>query len=927
VLGPVRAWDGDRELNLGPRQQRQVLGLLLIRAGREVPVHQFVEMLWGHSAPASAVNSLHRFIGSLRRILEPGLSPREEGRWLRRRDAAYRIVVPESSTDLAMFRRLADEAREAEGLGFRDVAIARYVEALRQSRGRCADDGSGGPRFAAFRSIDTEYATVARDAARAAVAFDRIDPLLPAVRRAAESNPLDEALQARLMLMLAAGGRQADAFSLFQSVRDALARELGVDPGLELRAAYDEVLQPRPVVADGPAPMVRINPAQLPRDLPLFCGRRAELERAGRLLTRGDDQGMPIVAIDGMPGVGKSTFAVHWAYDVANRFPDGQIYLDLRGDDPDGPPLSPDEALCSLLSGLGVPNAGIPPGLGAKAALYRSHVAGRRLIVLLDNAEGVEQVRPLLPGSADCLVVITSRARLAALTATHGADLLTLEPPGADEARALLTRRLEATAGELNRAALRDALDTVVAACGRLPAALTAVTTEAASFPVPDLRETAAELRRRGEALDALGTEAADHLRTLFGRSYRRLGPAAARLFRLLPLHPGADLTTAAAASLTDSTLPEVRAALLELLRAHLISAPDGERFSSHVLLAAYARELSDEIDGADDQRAARARLLAHYRHTACAAHRLVQPYLSPVPSDAVPEGVTVEPVVDSSGALAWFRAEQRTLRTLIERHAEFDAGPAVWPLAITMVPFFRRGGLALEWLGTMRAALESAEHLGDRTGQAHLRRCLAGAHYFLGDHGYARDQLRRSRELFAELGQTVEQAYVHNNLGVVLAATRANAEAEAEFATAERLFRQVDHQRGVAAAIQGVAACRAAAGRYDSARDRYEQAIAIYLSVDDRNGVSGCLLDLGTMWHEAGDSAVAVDYLRRSVALYRQDGNRADEASALLALGDALAATETGTGASAAWRSAQDILADLRLPTVRQARDRLHAL
>ncbi len=891
-----------------------------------MPVPQFVEMLWGHSAPASAVNSLHRFIGSLRRILEPGLAAREEGRWLRRRDAAYRIVVPEGSTDLMVFRRLADEAREAEGLGFRDVAIARYVEALRQSRGRCVDDGSGGPRFTAFRSIDTEYATVARDAARAAVAFDRLDPLLPAVRRAAESNPLDEALQARLMLMLAAGGRQADAFSLFQTVRDALARELGVDPGPELRAAYDEVLQPRQMVVDGPAPSVRVNPAQLPRDLPLFTGRRSDLERAGRLLDRGEDAGMPIVAIDGMPGVGKSTFAVHWAYDVAGRFPDGQIYFDLRCDDPDDGPISPDEALRSMLSGLGVPNEAVPSGVSAKAALYRSHVAGRRLIVLLDNAHGVDQVRPLLPGSADCLVVITSRSRLTALTASHGADLITLEPPGPDEARALLSRRLEAIIGEQNPVTLRDALDSIAASCGRLPAALTVVATEAANYPAPNLHEIASAMRRAGPTLDALGPESADQIRTLFGRSYRTLSPAAARLFRLLSLHPGPDLATAAAASLTGAAPAATRAAFLELVRAHLLTPSGPDRFAPHVLLRAYAQELCDEIDGPAEQRPARARLLGYYRHTADAAHRLLHPHLTAVSAGEAPEGITVEVLADGRAALAWFRAELAALRALIEHDVEFDSGPVMWQLATTLVPFFQRCGLAHEWLSTMRSALASAERTGDVDGQAHLRRGLAGAHYFLGDNGHARDQLRMALKLFAGQGRTAEQAYVHNNLGLVLAAGGSTADAEREFTTAEELFREIGQPKGIASAVQGLASCRAATGRYEAACHLFERAIAMYLSIEDTDGVSGCLLDLGRLWHEAGDSELAAEYLCRAAQLYREDGNRADEATALLVLGDTLAAKDPGEGAYAAWRAALDILESLRLPAARTVRDRLHA-
>ncbi|XVV08839.1 AfsR/SARP family transcriptional regulator [Actinoplanes sp. CA-131856] len=893
VLGPVRAFSGDRELNLGPRQQRQVLGLLLIRAGRDIPVHQFVEMLWGHAAPASAVNSLHRFIGALRRILEPDLPARSQGRWLLRRDAAYRLVAPQGAIDLMEFRRLADEAREAESMGFRDVAIARYAEALRQSSGRCADDGADDAhRYSVFLSIDAEYATVARDAARAAVAFDRLGEILPAVRRAAEMNPLDESLQARLMLMLAADGRQADAFALFQSVRDALARELGVDPGPELRAAYDEVLQPRQrPAAESPARIERVSPAQLPRDLPLFTGRRAELERVSTLRRAGEqDGGMPIIAIDGMPGAGKSTFAVHWAYEVAAGFPDGQIYLNLRGEEPG-------DALTALLSTLGVPEAAVPSGLNAKAALYRSHLAGRRMLVLLDNAESAEQARPLLPGAAGCLTVVTSRRRLTALAAAEGAHLVTLGLPDEDEARQLLTRRLAAVPGDRG-AAPREALDAIVEACGRLPAALTAVATETGG----DLDALAASLRRDG-GLDAFGG-----LRTAFAGSYEALPEPAARLFRLLSLHPGPDLAPAAAAALAG--LPEREAAPLvaRLTGEHLLTAVPPGRFTLHVLLKAYAKELSGrrELDEAG------ARLFAHYRHSAYEANRLLRPLLKPIEPGERPESVTVEEFGDYCGAFRWFRAEHRVLRALIER----GDGPGVWQLATTMVPFYQWTGLRHEWLATMRAGLSAAERAGDRLGEAHMQRCLAGAFYSLGDLDEARDRLARALVLFTELGALAEQAHVHLNLGLVRSAD------EASFTKALELYERAGYDRGTVAATEGIALSHAAQGRDRSAIDLYERAMAGYLRLGDPRGVGSCLLGLGRLRQRSGEREIAADLLRRSVELYREAGHRGEEAEALIALGDTL----TGGEAHRAWRAALDILAELRLPAARDVRSRLHS-
>jgi DNA-binding SARP family transcriptional activator len=929
VLGPVRAWSGDRELNLGPRQQRQILGLLLTRVGRDVPVHQFIEMLWGHSAPASAVNSVHRFISALRRTLEPDLAARSGGRWLLRRDSAYRLVAPLRAIDLMEFRRLADEARQAEQFGFRDVAIARYAEALSQSHGRSADDGSNEiRRYSAFVSIDEEYASVARDAARAAVAFDQIGTLLPAVRRAAEMNPLDEALQARLMLLLAADGRQADAFALFQSVRDDLARDLGVDPGPELRAAYDEVLHPRQKVSvTGPTRATQVIPAQLPRDLPLFTGRRAELDRADALLKLAEQDGvMPIVAIDGMPGAGKSTFALHWAHEVANRFPDGQIYLDLRGQDPQAPPMSAGDALDSLLSTLGVNGAAVPPGQGAKAALMRSYIAGRKILVLLDNAESADQIRTLLPGDSDCLVLITSRLRLTALSASHGAELFTLDLPDSDECRTLLTRRLSATTGDQGLVPDRNALDSIVTSCGRLPLALTAVAADVAVYPAPNLNEVAADLRRRGSGPEAFGTDGAAMLRDAFTSAYRMLEPAAARLFRLLSEHPGPDISAAAAAALAGLSPQKVRPLLVELTRSHLLVASPSGRLTPHILLQAYAGELCESVDSPQERRAARIRLLLQYRHTAYAAQMLMRPLLDPIPAGEVPEGVNVEEIAGYRGALAWFQAEHEVLQRLVGCSADPESGEASWQLATTLLPFYQRTGLVQEWLGTMSTALKATESADDRTGQAHLLRCVAGACHFLGDHGKARDHLRRSQQIFADLGLPTEQAYVHNNMGAVLASLGSHEDAAAEFDKARKLYTEAGHRKGVASAIEGVAACQASQGKMRPAVDNYERAMGSYLRLGDQNGLGGCLLGLGDLWLKAGNAGLAMDYLRRAVDAYREVGNRADEAHALIALGDALALVDRTREAYPAWRAALEILEKLRLPAATSVKDRLKA-
>jgi tetratricopeptide (TPR) repeat protein len=771
-------------------------------------------------------------------------------------------------------------------------------------------------------AVDEEYAAVARDAARAAVTMNGAGPLLPPIRRAAEMHPLDEALQARMMLLLAADGRQADAFALFQEVREALSRELGVDPGPELRQAYDEVLKPRERPALPRATRAKVSPAQLPRDLPSFTGRREQLTALTAMLTRAERDGaMPIVAVDGMPGVGKSTLAVHWAYQIASRFPDGQLYLDLRGHDVVAEPMSTAEALRSLLATVGIES--VPADPGVQAALLRSHLAGRRMVMLLDNAESDAQVRGLLPGGVSCLVVVTSRVRLAALNARDGADLVTIEPLPRSEARTLLSRRLSATFEDQDRAVL----DELVELSGRLPSALAALSSYVLACPQAGLGEILAELRTRGNALDLFGEQGVLDVRESFATSYRRLTEPAARLFRLLPQLAGPDVAHAATASLAGLSLSRVRPLLVELDRSHLLRTSRISRLSLHPLIRRYASELSTTSDSAADRLAARQRVFQHYRHTAYAAHAVLRPLLSPIDPGKPPSDVTLQPVGGYREALSWFRAEIAVLEELVARSADFGAGAGGWQLATTLIPYYQRNGLGQEWLATMRHGLRSAEQLGDRAGQAHLFHGLAGAYHQLGDQGRARDHLREAQRLFAELGLTAEQAYVHTGTADVLAAAGRYPEAIAEFERGQALFTAAGHRKGIAAALAGIAASRTHLGEHEAAARLFEQAVALYLRLGDDDGMADCMRGLGDLWRGIGDNSTAADYLRRAVELYRDVGDRADEAAALVSLGDALLAYGNPRDAFQAWRDALDILQELRLPAAANVQDRLRSV
>jgi DNA-binding SARP family transcriptional activator len=668
MLGPVRAWRGPVELDLGPNQQRAILALLLIRANRLVSVDDLVELLWEGEPPASALNVIHKYIGAIRRMLEPDLAARASGRWLSRHGTAYRLDVDEGMSDLMSFRRMVRDAGSAHAANQSADALDLLSEALGLRRGACGEglDLYGRNRDY-FSTVDQEYISAVGQATDAALASSQPKRILPLLRQFAASESLNESLQARLMLVLAATGQQALALAHYQKVRERLESELGVDPGLELRRAHNRVLrQELPLTgssdpASPTSPLV--TPAQLPADLSSFAGREPELSQVAQMLGRTD--GRPTVGIcviDGMAGIGKTTFAIHWAHRVARHFRDGQLYLDLRGFDSSGSATAPADALYALLCSLGVPAARIPDGLDARAGLYRSVLAGKRVLVVLDNARDVRQVRPLLPGTQGCLVIATSRNPLTGLAMTDGARLLTLKLPSVSTAKEALERRL----GADRVAAESGAVEEIIRLCGQLPLALAIVSARAA-HPGFTLDSIAAELQRTRSRLDALGPAGvvAD-ARTVFSWSYDHLSPQACRLFRLLSLHPAAEITAAASASLLGSAPDEANRLIAELTNTSLLTEYRPGRYSFHELIRAYAAELLENTDLEMERHTAIARLLDHYLYSVYAAQAAVKPRSGLTAPGPPPPDVTPERFSDYESAMYWFTAERRVLHAAV---------------------------------------------------------------------------------------------------------------------------------------------------------------------------------------------------------------------------------------------------------------------
>lgn len=912
VLGPVRAWSDDTELDLGAPQQRALLAVLLINAGHPLSLREIVAVLWGSEPPDTADNLVHRYVGVLRRLFEPGLTGRGASRVLVRGSGGYRLDVEASDVDLLRFREMRRSAEAAEP----GAAAGLLLSALELWRGPVAADIPAEVRMRpAFTLVEGERLAALASAAEHAPAAgaEVAERVLAAMRAAAAADRLDELLQARFMLVLAATGKQAEALEVFRTTRALLADELGLDPGPELRDAHERVLRQQ---TDEPgAERQTKQPAQLPADLSVFAGRRQDLDLFPVVGPASGPVG--VVTIGGMGGVGKTTLAVHWAHRIAEHFPDGQLYVDLHGFHPNRALVSPSDALHSFLEALGVPARRIPAGLDAQTALFRSLLAGRRVLIVLDNARDSEQVRPLLPGSPGCLTVVTSRSRLYDLVAANGAIAVPLERlPGAD-ATELLTRRLGADRVAREPASAAE----IVELTGRLPLTLAMVCARAAMNPRFSLAAIAGELRESHGSLDAFVGESADSdVRSVFDWSYRILTPPAARLFRLLALHPGQDCTTAAAASLAGATVGKVRPALAELLRANLLAETEPGRFSSHDLLRAYARELGDEDDEAGD---ARRRMLDHYVHAAVDATGMLFPGRERLPLDEPAPGAVVRAFRDAAEASAWFDTERPTLIAAIKQNATAGDGYA-WQLAVAMEMYLDRTGSWLVQREIQAAARASALALVDRYALACTERSLGFVEGRLRRWADADRHLGHALELFAQLDDANGEARAHRLQAFLLNQRERYDDSLGHYRAAIELYRASGWQSGLAHVFNEIGWTYILLGDHPQALVECRRAIELHSAIGDANGEAAAWDSVGYAEHHLGAYEQALVSFGHALRLYRRVHDRYLEADTLVHIGDSHLAAGRAPSAGASWREALAILDDLGHPDAAGVREKL---
>jgi DNA-binding SARP family transcriptional activator/tetratricopeptide (TPR) repeat protein len=913
VLGPVRLVTGGAEVGLGPAKQCCVLAVLLMSPGWSVPIGTLIDRVWGENPPRSAT-PVAPYATRLRKAIDGTGAGR-----LRYTTGGYLLDCDPEQVDLHRGRRLAAQAGDDP---------ARYEAALRlwtpEPLAGIPGEWAARTRAAlAAEGLDllARWAEAELRAGRPAVVADRLRPRLA-------EHPTAEGAAAALMLALARSGRPAEALDCYARLRKALAQELGTEPSrriadLQLRilraddlteadrtaGAHRATTTGRTVDTTAPSrpkpgPPV---PALLPGDVAL-TGRDAELAVLDALL---DDSGL--IAVSGTPGVGKTALAVHWAHRVAHRFPDGVLYVNLRGFDPGGQATEPAEAVRGFLDALGLPVADTPPTRDAQVARYRGMIAGRRVLVLLDNARDADQVRLLLPGTPTAAVVVTSRSQLTPLIAADGARPVRLDVLTPAGARDLLARRLGP-----DRAAEPAAAE-VVDRCARLPLALTVAAARAAQtgFPLAALAAELAEARQRLDTLDA--GDARTDVRAVFSWSYTALSAPAARLFRLLGAHPGPDISATAAVSLAGGP---VRPELAELARASLVTEHVRGRYVFHDLLRAYAAELAGEAES----QAATVRVVDHYTRTAYAAERVLEPHSDPVRVPVPPpvDGVTPEPVDGHDAALAWLAAEHPVLVAVHRVAAGLE--PYRWLLAWSLSTYRDRRGLWPEQATAWRLALDAARRLGDGAAEAYTHTFLGRAEAMLGNPEEAAAHLRQALELYGAAGDAAGAARARGVLAHQAARDGDLPVAMEHLGWALELFGAIGHRRGRASALNNLGWCHAMRGEHAAALARCAEGLALFEEIGDRLGQADTADSLGYVHLQLGEHAAATARYRQAAALSRALGDLYKEADALTNLAEAQAAGGDPDGARESWRRALVLLTELGHERAAAVREKLHA-
>jgi DNA-binding SARP family transcriptional activator len=885
LLGPTALTVSGRDVPVPAGRQQVALAALALEAGHPVSTSSLVDYLWGEQPPAQVRQSLHTTMARVRKLV--GVDA------VVARGGGYALDLPEEAIDVHRFRRRVAAARTAVDPDEEQRALSEALELWRgQPLEGVESDALCGQHvyplteewFAATERL-VELRLQAGDAA------ETVGELRGLIAR----HPLRESLWRMLMLALAASGRQADALAAYQEIREALRDQLGVDPGPDLMATHAAVLEgtnvvPRAREPSSPAPPP--VPRQVPAAPRVFAGRNDELAALDGLADAwaADDGRTTVAVLDGAGGMGKTALALHWAHREASRFPDGQLYLNLRGFGP-GEPVDPSWAAGALLSTLRVADGDIPATLEARTAMLRTSLAGKRALVVLDNARDAEHVRPLLPGS-DVFVVVTSRNQLRGLVSREGAQRVTLSPLSATASQALLTAIAGATPSE--------AIDELAQLCGRVPLALAVAAERLARAADPDPTDLLVDLRDEQGRLDVLsgGDDLTIDLRSVLSWSYRTVGEDAARVFRLLALAPGPDISAPAAAALSGLSEGAVRRLLDQLCAAHLLEERPGRRYEQHDIIRSYAAELARSHGDAE-----RVKRVLHW-YTAGAANATIamgahqeltvdeHPELAPLSFD------------DRRSALDWMDDERPNLVDAVWLAARVGLDRCAWQVAASLNRYFN---LRRPWdhrIPMLECGLACARRAGDRFGEAILLSCLTDAHYYLGEHARSVELSRQALSIYEELDDHVGQLGMHTNIGMTLTTSGETEAALEHHRKAAEASEAIDDLSIRALAVANLAGGYLAAQRYAESIEAAEEAIVAARVTEDTFVEIDAVETLGQAELGLGSHTEAIAHFQRALEGYRTL-DHPNEAAALHHLGQAHLAAGHPDRAREAWRRA----------------------
>ena len=893
LLGPALVEHNGSSVTINSAIHRTVLTALLLQADTPVSTDELIEVVWGEDAPTSAKASLHNHLMRLRRVLGE-----EAGARIRSSARSYQIHVEPGELDAQLF----DKKYAAGTRALRDWqwarAAAELADALALWRGEPAGDtlGLGGhPRVR--RLLETRIQAY-EGRIEADLELGRHRDVIGELRTLTADHPLRETLHGQLMRALYRADRQAEALDVFQRLRRALITGPGTEPSAPLQRLHGQILSADPELAapgtnvgagvgvssGAPLPPAAAARSRLPADTSVFTGRVSELEELielARTAPKGTDAGMVVIsAIDGMGGIGKTTLAVHAAHQVRAKFPDGQLFLDLHGYSPGLEPLSAGDALDWFLRALGVPPRSIPENLGERAKFYRDRLEGTRTLIILDNAAGGAQIRPLLPGGPGCLVLVTSRKRLTGLDDAHSVTLGTM--PEADA-----TALLHKVAGPDRIPAHHPATGELIALCGHMPLAIRIVAARLRRHPTLRIEALAAQLRDETIRLEYLRDEQDENrnLTAVFGSSYTSLAPAEQHLFRSLGLLPGPDFDVYAAANLTETDHRTAERLLESLLDHNLLIEHTPGRYRLHDLVRVYAHTLTAE-DPEQDRTRAIDRALDYYQHTAQKADRLIARSVNPHQPPPVAEPAAAPDLPDQAAALAWLRAERENLLSAVDYAATHNQPARTIARTAALATFLHQEGPWRQAVTLHRAAAATAHDQGDRAGEANAIHALGRSVRLTGDYPTACSLFDRALTIYEDLGSELGKANTSWDQGCVKSTTGDYPTATALFERGREIYQTLAEPHGEAACTFELGRIRHATGDIPAATALFESALKLYQTLGDRLGEADAYQELGRAHYMAGNWQAAKTILERVLKLFQDLGNRLGEANTLWDLG-----------------------------------------